>query len=216
MAGLVAAERLIGSRSATARVMLSRLATVAAICVVILPTGAAVIKLGSIERTARDQWHAFVPLSDGGSSSAAAAQTRLLSGAGNRYDYWRIAWHVFTAHPVAGVGAGGYTVAYSKERRTTEAIENPHSIELELLAELGLVGGALLLTLIFAVAFAARRWHAAAKRSPNARTLLVCAVVLGHLARRHEWRLDAPAARRHRDRTDGGRRSLLPRTCRPS
>ena len=175
-AGLVAAERLIGSRSATARVMLSRLATVAAICVVILPTGAAVIKLGSIERTARDQWHAFVHLSDGGSSSAAAAQTRLLSGAGNRYDYWRIAWHVFTAHPVAGVGAGGYTVAYYKERRTTEAIENPHSIELELLAELGLVGGALLLTLIFAVAFAARRWHAAAKRSPNARTLLVCAV----------------------------------------
>ncbi len=45
-------------------------------------------------------------------------------------------------HPVAGVGAGGYTVAYYKQRRTTEAIENPHSIELELLAELGLVGGA--------------------------------------------------------------------------
>ena len=113
-AGLVAAERLIGSRGATARVILSRLATAAAICVVILPAGVAVIKLGSIERTARDQWHAFVHLSDAGSSSAAAAQTRLLSGAGNRYDYWRIAWHVFTAHPVAGVGAGGYTVAYYK------------------------------------------------------------------------------------------------------
>ncbi len=34
----------------------------------------------------------------------------------------------------------------------------------------------MLLALIFAVAFAARRWHTAAKRSPNARTLLVCAV----------------------------------------
>ena len=174
-AGLVAAERLIGSRGATARVILSRLATAAALCVVLLPAGVAAIKLGSIERTARDQWHAFVHLSDAGSSSAAAAQTRLLSGAGNRYDYWRIAWHVFTGHPAVGVGAGGYTVAYYRQRRTTEAIENPHSIELELLAELGLIGGAMLVALITAVVLAARRWQTAAKRSPHARTLLVCA-----------------------------------------
>ncbi len=174
-AGLVAADRLIGNRSARAKVTLSRIASVAAICVVLLPAGAAVVKLGSIERTARDQWHAFVHLSDGGSSSAAATQTRLLSGAGNRYDYWRIAWHVFTANPIAGVGAGGYTVAYYKQRRTTEAIENPHSIELELLAELGLIGAAMLVVLITAVAFAARRWRTAARQSPTARTLLVCA-----------------------------------------
>jgi tetratricopeptide (TPR) repeat protein len=81
---------------------------------------------------------------------------------------------VFTSHPVVGVGAGGYTVAYYKQRRTTEAIENPHSIELELLAELGLVGGGLLVALIAAVVLGARRWRAAARESPSGRTLLVC------------------------------------------
>ena len=38
-----------------------------------------------------------------------ASQVRLFSGAGNRYDYWRIAWRAFLDHPVAGIGAGTYS-----------------------------------------------------------------------------------------------------------
>jgi O-antigen ligase len=151
-----------------------RLATAAAVAVVALPLLAAAVKAGSIERTVRQQWHAFVHLSDAAAgSSAAGTQTRLLSGAGNRYDYWRIAWHTFTGHPAGGAGAGGYTVSYYRQRHTTEAIENPHSIELELLSELGIVGFALLAALVAAVAVAVSRWGRTARTSPTARALAV-------------------------------------------
>ncbi|HET9721147.1 MAG TPA: O-antigen ligase family protein [Solirubrobacteraceae bacterium] len=154
---------------------LQRLATAAAILVVVLPVGAALFKAGSIERTVSNQWHAFVNLSGAAGSGPGKTRTHLLSGAGNRYDYWRVAWHLFTAHPVAGVGAGGYTVGYYQQRRTTEAIENPHSIELELLSELGIVGGALLLALAVACVFGARRLAAAARTDAAARTAVVAA-----------------------------------------
>ena len=48
-----------------------------------------------------------------------------------------------------GVGAGNYPESYFRDRRTTEAIQNPHSLELQTLAELG-VPGVMLLALLFA------------------------------------------------------------------
>ena len=134
---------------------------------------AAVVRLSSIERTARTQWHVFVHLAE--STSAVSAGSRLFTGAGNRYDYWRIAWHVFLAHPLAGVGAGNYTDAYFRQRRTTEAIQNPHSIELQTLSELGVVGAALLALLVAGVAMGTARLRRMAQRSADARTTMVAA-----------------------------------------
>jgi hypothetical protein len=91
-----------------------------------------------IVHSARKQFHAFTHL------SGTAGTDRLVSGAGNRYDYWRVAWIEFRSEPLHGVGAGNYQPGYYRDRRTTEAIEQPHSIELQTLAELGLVGAALL------------------------------------------------------------------------
>jgi hypothetical protein len=71
-------------------------------------------------------------------------QSRLTSGAGNRFDYWRIAWQQFRERPIHGFGAGNYDVTYFKERRTTENVRQAHSIELQMLGELGIVGFALL------------------------------------------------------------------------
>ena len=82
---------------------------------------------------------------------------RLLSGSGARYDYWRIAVEAWRDKPLAGLGAGGYSMPYFQQRRTTEAVRQPHSIELQVLAELGLVGGALLLAWLAAVAWAIAR-----------------------------------------------------------
>jgi O-antigen ligase len=171
----VAAARAISARGERSERLVRRAATVAAVAAIALPAIAAVVRVGSIERTVRHQWHAFVHLSGAGSGAGADSpvQTRLLSGAGNRYDFWRIAWHQFTAHPLAGAGAGGYPVAYYAQRRTDEAIENPHSLELELLAELGVIGGALLVTAIVAVVLGGRLLRAAARRSLTARGLLV-------------------------------------------
>ena len=89
-------------------------------------------------REVRSQVHAFVHLGSGTNGS------RFLSGSGNRYDFWRVAWREFQANPVAGLGAGGYDRDYFRLRQTTEDVRQPHSLELQALAETGLVGALLL------------------------------------------------------------------------
>jgi uncharacterized membrane protein YhaH (DUF805 family) len=152
---------------------LGRLATVLSVVLLVSPVIAAVVRHSAIEHTVRTQWHAFVHLSDLGSSES--SQTRLLSGGGNRYDYWRVAWHVFLDHPLAGVGAGNYPASYFLARRTTESIQNPHSIELQTLSELGIIGALLLGVALAGVAVGARRLRSTARRSASARTMMVAA-----------------------------------------
>jgi O-antigen ligase len=173
-AGLVAGARMLSDRTASRARLLQRAATIGAIVVLGIPVLAALVRFGTIERTVKNQWHAFIHLSDKGSASS--TQTRLLSGAGNRYDYWRVAWKVFSAHPAAGVGAGNYPPQYYRYRRTQEAIENPHSLEMQVLSELGVMGAALLALAAVGVGLGARRLRRAARASANARTVAVAAI----------------------------------------
>jgi hypothetical protein len=146
---------------------------------VVLALAVAASSAHRIEHDVRNQWHAFTHVggsSAGGSSSSSASQSRLLSGAGNRYDYWRIAWRIWREHPVLGVGAGNYPRSYYQQRSTTEDIEQPHSIELQALSELGVVGTLLLAGFIVGIAWGAFRMRPAARRSPLTRSLMVGAV----------------------------------------
>ncbi len=144
-----------------------------------IPIVVALVVAGSsaqrIEHDARTQWHAFTHLAEPGvgASASAGSQSRLLSGGGHRYDYWRIAWRVWREHPVLGVGAGNYPRSYYQQRDTTEDIEQPHSIELQTLSELGLVGALLLAGLLFAIGWGILRMRSAAVGSPLARALTV-------------------------------------------
>jgi hypothetical protein len=81
----------------------------------------------------------------------APTNTRFLSGGGYRYDYWRIAWKEFKHEPLRGVGAGSYDVDYFVDRRTNEDIRQPHSLPMQLLAELGIPGLLALLAFVGAV-----------------------------------------------------------------
>ncbi len=125
-----------------------------------------------IDHDARQQWHEFTHL-DVSAVTPSAGQSRLLSGGGNRYDYWRIAWHLWEEHPLLGVGAGNYPRPYYELRSTTEDIQQPHSVELQSLSELGLVGALLLAALIAGVGWGALRMRRAAARSPLSRALMV-------------------------------------------
>ena len=124
-------------------------ATVALVTLAALAGAIVVVNAGRIGHTVRSDYDAFVHLAPGGTSS------RLLSGAGNRYDYWRVAWREFRSEPLHGVGAGNYAPGYYRLRRTTESITQPHSLELQTLAELGIVGALLLAAFLAAVAWAA-------------------------------------------------------------
>ena len=99
-----------------------------------------------IAHQVKQQYEAFVHLSPSGRWESPVL------GRGNRYDYWRVALDEFSSEPFHGVGAGGYDPGYYLHRRTTEAIQQPHSLELQTLAELGIVGGLLLLAFLAAVA----------------------------------------------------------------
>jgi UDP-GlcNAc:undecaprenyl-phosphate GlcNAc-1-phosphate transferase len=166
---VAAAER--ASRSAARKHLLDRVATVAVVLLLGLPVLAGLVRLGSIDRTVSTQWHAFIHNSDQG-----GGETHLLSGGGIRSDYWRVAWDVFTAHPVAGVGAGNYGAEYFRFGRVAEPIQNPHSLELQVLSELGVVGALVFALIVAGVVLGALHMRRAARESLGARTAAVAAI----------------------------------------
>lgn len=122
--------------------------------------------------------------------SAGARATRLTTVSSNRYEYWRVALHVFAHHPLAGEGAGSFRVAWLRERSIAEPVRDTHSLEFELAAELGLVGLLALALLVGGVVAAGRR-ALVRDRAPAAGP---CAAVLAwflHASIDWDWQLPA-------------------------
>lgn len=91
------------------------------------------------------------PLSGGAS--------RLETLQSNRYEYWRVALKAFEAEPLRGVGAGGWAVYWLRDRRINTFAQDAHSLPLQTLAELGLVGIVLLTLFLGGMAGVAARAH---------------------------------------------------------
>lgn len=158
-----------------------RRAAVGGLAVGVVAVAVAVLaSVGHIANTLERQYSGFVRLSFEGQAGPDAPPTRLLTGSGNRYDYWRVAWDVWKDAPVRGVGAGNYDRPYFARRATTEDVRQPHSVELQLLSELGLVGIALFALALFGIALGARGVVRAARDATAARTIAVAS--LGVLA----------------------------------
>jgi hypothetical protein len=89
--------------------------------------------------------------------AADAGAARLTTVSSNRYDYWRVGVGAFERRPLTGTGAGGFRVEWLRERDFPEAVRDSHSLEVELAAELGLVGLIAFALMVAGVAAAARR-----------------------------------------------------------
>jgi hypothetical protein len=89
--------------------------------------------------------------------AAGASAGRLTTVASNRYEYWRVGLDAFAREPLTGVGAAGFRVEWLRERPIAEAVRDAHSLEVEIAAELGLVGLAAFALLLAGVVAAARR-----------------------------------------------------------
>ena len=63
---------------------------------------------------------------------------------GPRAWYWHVAWGDAAKAPVAGRGAGTFALSWAEEQPVPQSVRDAHSLYLETLAELGLVGLALL------------------------------------------------------------------------
>jgi hypothetical protein len=110
--------------------------------VALLGAGAA-IALDAPDR-ARQAYESFTK-PESGSDARTRLRTVSLSG---RQDLWDVALHYFRAHPLEGEGAGTFETQWLRSRPVPgEAVEG-HSLYLETLSELGLVGFALLMTAI--------------------------------------------------------------------
>ena len=109
---------------------------------------ALILVFGNPIARAADGWRQF-------RENANTPQTKLhlVSGFGSkRYDLWRVAVIEFKRSPLTGIGADNFAVPFLVQRKTTQAPLYPHSLELRLLSQTGVVG-----TLLFAgfLAFAA-------------------------------------------------------------
>jgi hypothetical protein len=79
-----------------------------------------------------------------------------LSGSG-RSEYWRVAVSTFASSPLAGNGAGSYGRLWLMGRHQVLTVQDAHNVYLETLAELGMVGAVLLLSVLAVPLVAARR-----------------------------------------------------------
>ena len=108
--------------------------------------------------TVRHQWRAFTALRDTATTSA----VRFTDAGGFRYDLWRVAVKEFDREPLRGSGAGSFGLRYFQLRSPAnpESVRQPHSLELQLLAELGLPGLLTLLICLGGVGLALARTRA--------------------------------------------------------
>jgi hypothetical protein len=81
-------------------------------------------------------WHDFAT-----SAQVPNTTVRLSTvNSGNRWTWWKEAWHGFTAHPLGGTGAGSFGRWDRYVHRSTVRATDPHNVALQFLSELGIVG----------------------------------------------------------------------------
>ena len=132
-----------------ARALLGLALAVGVLAVVVAPSGSRPI-VATPASTA--------PVAPGSPAPGTTPGDRLFSSTSNsRTEYWRVAAAAFIHHPVAGSGAGTYVREWYRERRIKAPVLDAHSLYLETLAELGVVGLVLLLTALAVPLVAARR-----------------------------------------------------------
>ena len=120
-------------------------------CAVVLVAGSAglVAKVGNPFDWASSQFSGGECVNDPGRFTELCAN--------NRVDWWREAGRIGADHPVGGTGAGTFAIARKRHRETATPVSEPHSVPLQLLADLGVVGLALGLVAAVAAAVGIRR-----------------------------------------------------------
>ncbi len=98
-----------------------------------------------------------------------------------RIDHWDVALAEFERHPLAGSGAATFQTAWNEHRPVKTDVRDAHSLYLENLAELGIVGVVLLLVVLGTIGFGFARRARGSER----------ALFAGFLAAYVAWLLEA-------------------------
>jgi len=108
--------------------------------------GAALLGIAAAIAVGGRAWHQFSS-SDVAFPNQPQQHFNTLSGAG-RHDFYRVALDAFGEDPLLGHGAGTYVFSWEKLRSIDLPVHDAHSLYLQAFAELGLVGGLLVLGLV--------------------------------------------------------------------
>ena len=108
-------------------------------------------------------------------------------GLGDRQEYWRVAWRMFTAHPMVGSGSGSFAGEWVRLRSVAVSAKDAHSLYLETLGETGIVGLLLLVAALALPLVAARR----RRSSFDVAALAAYGAFLIHAAFEWDWELPA-------------------------
>jgi hypothetical protein len=150
-AALLVLDRQISTRPAL-REAWRRLRTPLAVGVVVAAAIAAI--LADAPSTVSRQYDRFA---EGDSVSFTGDFRQRLTNPGNsgRLGQWEIALDDFSGERLAGRGAATYQLAWDRERPTSSTVVDAHSLYVEVLGELGIVGFVLLVVALGAVVGAA-------------------------------------------------------------
>lgn len=188
---LVGLARYFGDRVLARTAALSRLSPrtliAAPVVVVLVAVVVAILIIGPA-----DAFNQFVDSKD--IAGAGAGHLTSTTGSG-RYQFWGAALDAFASKPVLGIGAGNYELWWNTHASIPVVTLDAHSLYLETLAELGVVGLILLLGFLGVVIVSAARRLAA--KIPEDRTAAVVALALFAAALTSaalDWTWELPAA----------------------
>jgi hypothetical protein len=126
-------------------------------------------------------------------SSSVGATGHLLTSAGSgRWQFWSAASSQFVHHPLTGGGAGSFGRWWDRHGSFAYTTEDAHSLYLETLGELGIVGFLLLLGAVGAALVAIIRRVAARHERRGTTPALVAALAAFALAAGIDWMWELP------------------------
>lgn len=167
--GVVAAlaDRRVNLAEQTSRAV-NRGALVAVGLALALGTVAGLALVGDPVGKLSDSWTSF----KSGGDATAAGSSRFATVGTNRYDFWSVAWDRFRERPLQGIGSENFQQDYLARGRSGEQPRYPHSLQLGVLSQTGLVGALLLTGAILAALIAGVR-----RGGPDSRAGAACAGV---------------------------------------
>jgi hypothetical protein len=115
--------------------------------------------VGRIERA----WSSFANTNTN-AGTGTSGSSRFSALGSQRVDFWRVALHEWSAHPLIGIGQDNFAAGYLRLRHTDQEPRWVHSLELRLLVHTGLVGALLFTLFVVAVAIAALRGEGVRRR----------------------------------------------------
>ena len=124
---------------------------------------------------------------------SADLRTRLTSAVDNgRIDNWRVALDGFDAQPLHGTGAGTYRITWDADRPAPPIkVNDGHSLYLEVLSELGVVGLVLLLVALGTPLVVAAARLGGPERHAHGAFLAAGVMLLAHAAIDWDWEMPA-------------------------